>query len=190
MSKFTPAETVILKRLAHEAVNGMADPGGGELFGPRQKPLSYVELKVLRRVIADAEVKRTGDNLRQIKLPNASKMPSSAKIGVQEASCPMGGSCPHDCDRTETGCHNARIKTSQLLTEAASFIHNSKLDLQPSAPRGQGWRSFVRELRDRAKLFRDIEGTIGPALPPPFGDGRDWEPLPQFGDGRDGDFIV
>lgn len=150
MSKFTPAEIVVLKRLVREAVDGMANPN--EMFGPRQKPLTYNELTAIRKLIAPTEghaidghallneATRRMDRITDEALKDSTP-PGNTLAGLVKATTPVP----------------ERTKTSRLLNEAADMIHNGALGISP--PRGQDWRAFVRELRQRATAFKEVEDT-------------------------------
>jgi len=131
MSRFTPAETVVLKRLAREAVDGLPCDTG-EYFAPRQRSLTYSELYLLRKMADEwAAEKGKGYDLVDI-----------------DPTPRVGYASP----RAESF---ERPKTSELLTRAADMIYNYRAEHRWPT----GYEGFIHQLRDRAEAFKQIEDT-------------------------------
>lgn len=125
MKKFNDDEVNVLRIMIHEHENGLPSDRS---FQDRQKPLTYHELEVMRRLVADYD---------RVK---------AAEVGVKMANVAI---------KTAGGMNPRSPKTSQLLDDAANLIHNMAYErLVPSRVLGRDWVELATQLRNRARQIR------------------------------------
>lgn len=138
MKQFNDDEVNVLRGMIHEHENGLS-ADYREHFAPRQKPLTYRELEVVRQLITERD---------RVKV----------NIGAAEAGMKLADNA------VKAIAEIANLqppKTSRLLEDAANllqdmaYVTNSQGDKPPML--GQDWLKLVTQLRDRARQFRDME---------------------------------
>jgi hypothetical protein len=124
--QFDNDEVAVLRRIINEYEYGLPTPG--EMFGNRQKPLTYSELAAVRRMI-----------LAQTAV-DAGKQAAKYASGLLDTVLPP------------------RPRTSTLLTDAANLISDvaHAISAYPQLM-GKDWGLVVTQLRQRATTLQKLD---------------------------------
>jgi hypothetical protein len=129
--QFDNDQVAVLQRIIHEHEYGLdaLNAGTREMFGSRQKPLTYSELAAVRRMIAEAareagRAAKYADGLLDTFLPPRSKTSTLLTVAADMI----------DAVAREFG-----------LTPGNSTLL------------GKDWKSFTNQLRERAMTFQKLD---------------------------------
>jgi hypothetical protein len=144
VKQFNNDEINVLRDMIYEHQNGVS----ADYLAPRQKPLTYHELEVLRRLVAERDranaVLEANDRAEKL-------WPTTpAEMGVKLANDAI--------KNINSGMNLVPPKTSQLLEDAASLLEGMASIINPADGKtfvlGIGWVRMVAQLRNRAGQFK------------------------------------